>query len=44
MDELQDDWLSRNIRRYPLLVEKIQTARANIAGAKVEAQKIEDKK
>ncbi|MDP6544720.1 MAG: hypothetical protein QGH60_12065 [Phycisphaerae bacterium] len=45
LDELKkDDWLARNISRYPQLVEKIQTARANITAVQVEVQKIEDKK
>jgi len=45
LDELQkDDWLARQIKQYPRLVEKIQAAQANVAAAKVEVQKIEDKK
>ena len=45
LDELQkDDWLSRNIRKYPGLVERLEAARAAVEAARAESEGIEEKR
>jgi hypothetical protein len=42
LDELQKDrWLSRNLEKYPALVEKIKAARKAMEKAKAEAAGIQ---
>ena len=43
LDELQeDDWLSRNIARYPELVEKVKATRETVEKLKSQAEAIEE--
>ena len=44
LDQLQkDQWLSRNLRKYPKLTERIKAARAAIEAVRAESKSIEDK-